>query len=548
MLHLIVYVALALFALLAVWLALEPLASRLTRSPRLRPWAPRLVGPLAVAAAYFAGVRKAFKYPRLIPAMLRSPIDAINFGAMPAISGGSPELDVLDDLTESEKAEAKKISEAIEGLQGNLAERIKEMKATGENKEEVEKREAELAEKVDKLIGLQEKRDSSEVADFKAELKERFEKLEQEMKEMGDLPAGSPAGAARGSHPSVKDRYEGDNFFMDLKEGLRDHTKADAIREYEEKFRNEARQKAWAIEDLEDADLVLPDIQQALPLLRAQIKIVRLFRELRTASPSVEFPVYKSGLSVEHVEPGDPKPESEPTFDLEVARVFTIAGITDVPNQTLEDFPAARGWISTELGTVTGIQEENDVLNGDGTGEPLGLFQNKDIPHRKADAVKEASAGRNIISSIFRAAQQVRVKGFTEPTDVGLNPAVWTDVVLSFENNIGFLYGPPQMESVGGGPPIDQPPARILGLPVTWSSYIPTNVQIEKVENTSPIVVGNFQDGIVLRRAPFRIDIDTSVGFKKNMTCFRGEERMGFIVVRPKSFVIVDEVVPSAVE
>jgi hypothetical protein len=55
-------------------------------------------------------------------------------------------------------------------------------------------------------------------------------------------------------------------------------------------------------------------------------------------------------------------------------------------------------------------------------------------------------------------------------------------------------------------------------------------------------------DGIVLRRSPFRIDIDTSVGFKKNLTSFRGEERMGFIVVRPKSFVKITGAKPSPVE
>lgn len=513
------------FALLAVWLALEPLAKRhVHRVP-----------------SSVLGLR--LRSPRLFRATGRVPFfpDVLRMAVMPIAAGADGSTDV--DLTDDEKAQAKKIGDAIEKLQHDLKDRLGEMKGEkGEDKAEVERREAELAKQVDKLIGLEEKRQSTAVADFQAELKERLEKAERELKELGDAPVRRPVGAV-GGHPSKKDRYEGENFFLDMKEGLRDHEKADLIRAYEAKFRDEARQKSWAIGDLEDADLVLPDIQQALPFLRAKTAVVQLCRELRTSSPAVEFPVYKSGLSVGHVEPGEPKPESTPTFDLEVARVFTIAGISDVPNQTLEDFPAARGWISTELGAATGAQEEVDVISGDGVGEPLGFLNNTDIPTRKADSTEGASAGRNLISSIFRAAQEVRTKGFAEPTGVALNPAAWTDVVLSFESNIGFLYGPPQMEGTpGSGPPTDQPPARVMGLPVTWSSYIPTNWG--KEEKRTPIIVGNFNDAIVLRRAPFRIDIDTSIGFKKNMTTFRGEERMGFIVVRPKSFVIISEYVP----
>lgn len=522
--------AVAAAALLAVWLALEPLARRVL-PPALSVLASR---PTAFLFGPGRGIERIrlFKFSR----HLHLP-DSMRMLFLPSIAGADG---ATDELTDDEKAEAKKIGDAISQLQTDLKDRLGEMKGkSGEDKVEVERREAELAKQVDKLIGLEEKRQSGAVDDFQAELKERLEKAEKDLKELGDQPVRRPVGAV-GGHPSLKDRYEGDNFFLDLKNGLRDHNVADQIRAYEEKFRKEERQKSWAIGDLEDADLVLPDIQMALPFLRAKTAVVQLCRELRTSSPAVEFPVYKSGLSVGHVEPGEPKPESTPTFDLEVARVFTIAGITDVPNQTLEDFPAARGWISTELGAATGAQEEVDVISGDGVGEPLGFLNNTDIPVRKADATEGASAGRNLISSIFRGAQDVRTKGFAEPTGVALNPVAWTDVVLSFESNIGFLYGPPQMSS-GDGPPAAQPPARVMGLPVTWSSYIPT--AWGKENKRTPIIVGNFNDAIVLRRAPFRIDIDTSIGFKKNMTTFRGEERMGFIVVRPKSFVIISEYV-----
>jgi HK97 family phage major capsid protein len=518
--------AVAAFALLAVWLALEPFAARHAR--RLKLYAMRNGRASRLAAK--------LRFPERVQIVL-----------LPAIQGGSPELDVEEGLTEGEKAEVKKLGEVTTELRSKLMERLKE-KMTGDvdggDKEEIQRREKELGEHVDKLIGLAEKQESTELTDFKAEFNERMERFEAQMKDVGRRPIGPPKG---GSPVTVakEDAYPGDNMFRDIiraKKG--DFEAGRRFAEYEEKFCNPEREKAWAQGELEENDLILPDVQAALPFLRAQARATALFRELRTNAPSVTFPVFKSGLTAGFVKHGEAKPEAEPTFDLRVAEVFTLAGISDIPNPLLEDFPAARGWISSELGSVTGAKVEIAILSGDGTGEPLGLYANTAIPKRKLDAGKEASAGRNIVTSVFRGAQQVRITGFMEPTDVLMNPAVWTDVALSFETNIGFLYSPPVSSTSGS--PAERPPERIMGLPVTWSSYVPTD-EGEKEDETS-VVVGNFMDGVILRRSPFRIDVDTSIGFKKNLTSFRGEERMGFIVVRPKSFVRVEGIKPSPVE
>lgn len=575
--------ALAVFALLAVWLALEPLAKRAKPRP-LRflgnaakgclvvALKPLTIDPLLIAyslasgqgregiskrtvrssskrSRYFLGVRRLLRdigFSAAFAALFK-PRMARSFAF--AIQGGSPELDVLEGLTDGEKKELKDLGETTTAMRTKLFDRLKE-KAVGdvnqEDKAEIERREKELGEQVDKLIGLSEKQESTEMADFKKDLDERLERFEAQMKDMGRKPVGPPkAGPVT---VSKEDAYPGENLFVDiLKAKKGDHEAGARVSAYAEKFHGPDREKAWAQGELEENDLILPDVQAALPFLRAQAKATALFRELRTNAPSVTFPVFKSGLKVEIVKHGEKKPESEPEFDLRVAEIFTPAGVSDIPNPLLEDFPAARGWISSELGSATGAMVETVILIGSGEGEPLGLYANKEIPTRKPDEVAKASMGRNIITSIFRGAQQVRITGFMEPTDVLLNPAIWTDVVLSFEENIGFLYGPPQMEgTTQDGPPLNTPPARILGLPVTSSSYVPID-EGEKEDETS-IVVGNFMDGVVLRRAPFRIDVDTSIGFKTNLTSFRGEERMGFIVVRPMSFVKVGGFKPSPVE
>lgn len=559
---LILIVALAAFALLAVWLALEPArAQRALAAPAAAAryiFPPTLYAYLGASGQGREGMSKrtlksrskrAWRLRGLYRALrsvglegvwasLRNPT-MLRMFAFP-IAGGSPELDDVE-LTDGEKKELKEVGEKADTLREQLLKRLGEMHGKdGGDKEEVERREKELKQHVDTLIGLEQKRESDEVKAFKAELEEKLDGFKEQMEKLSRRPAGAAKAASLGL-VTKENRYPGDNLFMDMKKAKSGDQEAfQRIAEYEEKHAGPEREKAWASGELEEVDLILPDIQQALPFLRAQARTIPLFREIRTNSPSVEFPVWKSGLTVGHVKDGEAKPESEPTFDLEVARVFTIAGVSDIPNPLLEDFPAARGWVATELGAATGAQEETDVLVGDGVGEPLGLYVNTEIPKRKLDATAGASLGRKVITSVFRGAQQVRINGFMEPTDVSLNPAVWTDVALSFEDNIGFLYG--NLNSGTAGAPAEKPPERIGGLPVTWSSYVPIDE-----EDETDAIVGNFQDGIVLRRSPFRIDVDSSPGFKKNLTTFRGEERMGFIVVRPKSFVKVTGIKPSPV-
>lgn len=460
----------------------------------------------------------------------------------PRIAGADGSTDVVEE-TETETPsvlEIKNASEALRREQEGIRDLIKQVmegktEPSGEVKDEHKKREAAAAKLNDHLEGLL--KQSETYQSFLSKLNERLEKLEKE-------PVGEPRGIAKGDRQRDYKRYDRENYFQDISVGIhkdRDSDVMTAVKGYDAQFHTPERLKVWATGDLEDVDLIVPDIQQALPFLAAAAQTVKLCRELRTTSPSVEFPVYTSGLDVDFTAETVTKPESEPTFDLRQARVYTIAGTTEVPNQTLEDYPVARGWISSELGRATGVKEDLAVLQGSGTGQPTGILNHSEITARAATQVgadADNINGRAIIEAIFRAIQDVRTGGFTEPSDIVMNPMVWTDVVLSFESNIGYLYGPPQ----GAGFPEEEPKPRLLGKPVTLDSYVTTTYG--STTNQSPVIVGNFQDAIVLRRSPFRVDFDTSKGFTENTTWFRGEERMGFIVIRPASFKVVTNIVP----
>jgi HK97 family phage major capsid protein len=432
----------------------------------------------------------------------------------------------------------------IEEARTKMIDAIKEMgEISAEDKQEYERRSTELNGLVDKLADLAKDREpSDEVKAFQSSVEERLEEFGETLNEIKRLPTAEPRGTgepvAPGEERGLEGRYEG-NLYEDIFLGHKgDMEKRQAVREHEAKFRNVERLKLWSTGDLEDVSLVIPEVLPALPFLQAEARIVRLCRELRVSGPSIELPVFTSGLVVDVVDdqatPPETKPESDPTFELKLARVFTVAGTTEVPNSTLEDYAAARGWIATELGRATGIKENRLVLAGTGVGEPTGILQTQGVTERPVSG----DTGRDYIEATFRAIQDVRIDGLTEPNGIAMHPAAWTEIVLAFEANVGYLYGPPQ----GSGFPEGEPGPRLLGLPVTLDAYVSTDYG---TTGDTAIIVGNFQDALVLRRSPFRIDVDTSLGFRENTTWFRGEERLGFIVVRPASFKVVTGITPA---
>lgn len=434
----------------------------------------------------------------------------------------------------------KEQEERLESLRGGLVDAIGKALESDDplDKSETEKREKEVGEISDLVVKAIKESNDAETAELKA----RVEELEK-------LPDSDPRSLAGGkAHEGGRetkagfakvDRYKGDNVFMDMRAAATgDSVKAQEVREYLETVNAPDRVKAWATGDLEDADLVMPDIQAALPFLHDAANIVPLFREIRISGPSVEFPRYTSGLTVGVVPELTQKPDSDPTFTLENARAHTIAGTTQVPNQTLEDYPAARAWIASELGYAVGEKENALVTNGTGIGMPLGLLQDPDVPGR-APAIASAKAA---IEQIFVSMQRVRKNGRRSPSDIVMSIDTWTVIAMAFEAGVGWLYGRPAGD---GAAPTVEPKPRLLGLPVTQDVVIPDDQGDD--DDESPTIVGNFQDGVVFRRSPFRVDVDTSLGFRDNSTWFRGEERMGYLTVRPDSFEVLETIKPSVI-
>lgn len=215
---------------------------------------------------------------------------------------------------------------------------------------------------------------------------------------------------------------------------------------------------------------------------------------------------------------GSTKPQSELTFELKHAPVRTIAHIFKASRQILDDAPALRSYIDMRARYGLRLEEEDELLNGDGTGAHiLGL-----IPSATAfNAAFEVEAKQRM-DTIRLAILQVFLAEFPA-SGVVLNPTDWAAIQLTKDSQERYIIGNPQE----GNTP------RLWNLPV---------VETQAMDATE-FLVGAFNMGAQLfdrMEIEVLLSTENSTDFEKNMVTIRAEERAALAVYRPAAFVTGD--------
>ena len=217
------------------------------------------------------------------------------------------------------------------------------------------------------------------------------------------------------------------------------------------------------------------------------------------------------------------KPQSTLAFVGEQAPVRTLAHWEAAHRNVLADEPQLRSIIDNELLYGLRLQEDAQIMTGDGTGENLtgitvatgiqtyswsaGAFT--PVPDTKADAIRRAAT--------------LSFLAYYEPTGVVMHPNDWEDVELTKDSNGQYLVA--VSVALGGEP-------RVWRLPV-----IETPAMTE-----GTCVVGAFGTGAQLydRDGPsIRISEQHSDFFIRNAIVVLAEQRLALAVKRPEAFVKV---------
>lgn len=250
-----------------------------------------------------------------------------------------------------------------------------------------------------------------------------------------------------------------------------------------------------------------------------QLTIRDLLLPGQTTSNSVEY-VKETGYTnnAAPVAETTAKPYSDLTFDMATAPVRTLAHLFKASRQILDDAPALRSYIDGRARYGLKFVEENQLLNGSGSGQNiLGI-----VPQATAFAPAFTAADETAIDRLRLAVLQVILAEYPATAFV-LNPIDWAKIELTKDAGGNYIIGNPQGSLT----------------PTLWN--LP-------VVSTQAMAAGDFLTGAFSYAAQIfdRMEIEVLLSsenvddFEKNMFTIRAEERLGLAVYRPEAFVTGD--------
>ncbi|WP_182359471.1 phage major capsid protein [Tomitella gaofuii] len=223
-----------------------------------------------------------------------------------------------------------------------------------------------------------------------------------------------------------------------------------------------------------------------------------------------DFETVGEGKKKPQVHVGDPTPV--------VDALTKIAAWVHLSDETLEDLPFLVSEINNRLIYKLGVEEEKQLLSGNGTGTNLlGLLNRSGVQSETADAAEDNA------DAIFRATTKIQNATDLTADGIVIHPLDYQEFRLSRDAN-GRYFGGGYFEGNA------QPP--LWGLSTVVSPV---------VERGKPLV-GNFrQSSTLYRKGGLRIDTTNTDGddFINNMVKTRVEERVALAVRQPLALVKV---------
>lgn len=254
-------------------------------------------------------------------------------------------------------------------------------------------------------------------------------------------------------------------------------------------------------------------------IIRPQDRQFRL-RDLLNAQPTdsnaIEF-IRETGFTnnAAPVAEGGLKPQSDLTFAKQSESVKVIAHWIPATRQVIDDARQLRAYIDNRLLYGLELEEESQILYGDGTGENLqGLMTETGI-----QVMPGVAAGDTKIDHIRRSFTRSLLAGYPT-TGVVLHPNDWEDIELAKGSDGHYIW----INVNQGGQ------TRLFQVPVVQTPAI--------VENE--FLSGAFGLGAMLwdrEDANVRVSESHADYFARNMVAILAEERIAQTIFRPEAFV-----------
>jgi len=249
-----------------------------------------------------------------------------------------------------------------------------------------------------------------------------------------------------------------------------------------------------------------------------KLTIRDLLMQGRMDGNSLEF-VQETGFtnSAAPVAEGALKPQSDIKFDLKSTTAKVIAHYMKASRQILDDASQLQSYIDGRLRYGLAFKEEQQILNGDGTGQNLlGI-----IPQATAYVrpVGVTTTAESKLDTLRFAMLQAILAEYPASGHV-LNPIDWAAIETLKDTSGQYIIGNPQ----GGLNPT------LWGLPVAETQAIASG----------KFLTGAFSMGAqIFDRWASRVEVATENedDFVKNLVTILAEERLALAVYRPEAFI-----------
>ena len=211
-----------------------------------------------------------------------------------------------------------------------------------------------------------------------------------------------------------------------------------------------------------------------------------------------------------------------PEYEQKTIHLKKLAGWLTLTDEMAEDLPFLVSEINNRLLVQLAIAEENQLLNGDGTGNNLeGLLTR---PGLLTEAPAKASDN---VDSIYKAQNAVFLKTGLRADGLIINPADYQTLRLSKDANGQYFGGGPFTGQYGVGGIMQEP--SLWGLNVIQTTAIPAGTALVGAGKTA---------ATVYRKGALRVEASNNVNddFLYNRFRVLAEERLALAVRMPGAF------------
>lgn len=212
-----------------------------------------------------------------------------------------------------------------------------------------------------------------------------------------------------------------------------------------------------------------------------------------------------------------------PDYEEVTETLKKIAGWIKISSEMADDVPFLVSEINNRLLTQLTLFEEDQLLNGDGSGTNV-----KGLLRREGLQTKSAANKAENVEALYKAINAVFLKTGLRADAIVMHPSDYEEIRLTKDGNGQYLAGGPFTGQYGQGGIMQDPP--LWGLTV---------IQTTAIAKGTALVGAGKQGATVYRKGGVRVEVSNVDGedFTHNRFTVLAEERLTLAVRRPDAFV-----------